>query len=94
MPSARDVAQIELIGQMKIDLDGGVSFFVAHHVGELDIQLGSIKRRFALASTIGQPESVHGLAQDALAQFPHGVVIDVFFFIRPIAAAKDGSGTG
>ena len=41
------VAEVKLIRQMEIDLNGRIRFLMAHHVRELDIQLRPVKSRFA-----------------------------------------------
>ena len=86
LPSDADVIQVELARQVEIHLDGRVSLFVPHHVGELDIELGTVEGRLAGRVDIRQPERVHGFAQHALAELPHGVVIDVL--LLPVSVAQ------
>ena len=50
------VDEAELAGQMEVDLDGGVGLFVAHDIGELDVELGAVEGGVTAALAIRQTE--------------------------------------
>ena len=54
-PVGADVFELELIRQMEIQLDGRIRFFMPEYVGELNIHLRSVERRFALGFRNGSP---------------------------------------
>ena len=89
------VAEIELVRQMEIDLNRGIGFLVAHHVGELDIQLRAVEGRFTGSLGVRKAERIHRFAENVFGQVPHFVVGHIFLGIlfasqrEPIAVLSD-----
>ena len=70
---------------MEIDLDGRVGFLVAHHVGQLNIELRPVEGGFAGSFGVRKPERIHRFAEHVFGEVPHFVVIDVFFIVDLVA---------
>ncbi len=51
-----DIAQLELVRQMEIDLNGGIGLFMTHHVRQLNVELRSVKSRFARSLCVAEPK--------------------------------------
>ena len=62
MPVRRDVAEIELLRKMEIDLNGRVGLFVTHNVRELNVELRPVEGSFTRSFGIRKSERVHRFA--------------------------------
>ena len=83
-----DVGDIELVGQVEVDLDGRERLLPAHRIAELDVQLRPVERGFAYRLGEGQVEFGHRLAQHRLGHLPHGVVGGVLLRVRRVAKGE------
>ncbi len=80
-----DVLQVELLGQMEVDLDGRDRLFAAEDVADLDVELRPVERRLAGRLGEWQAQRLHRLAEHPLAHLPHGVVLDVLLAVVRVA---------
>ena len=74
-----DIFQIESLGGEEVELVGRDGIFGADHRLDHEIDLGSVKRRFALGLYIGITGLLHGFLDDVHRGDPLVRLVDIFF---------------
>ncbi len=87
-----DVVQVELLGLVEVDLDGGQGGLPAGAVGDLDVDLGAVERGLALGRLVRQAGAVEDVGQQGGGPPPLLGCGDVL--PAGARAARAGSGPG
>ena len=66
-----DVVQVEPLGLVEVDLDGGQGGLPAGAVDDLDVDLGAVERGLSLGRLVGQAGAVEDVGQQGGGPPPH-----------------------
>ena len=73
-----DVAEVEALGEIVVDLDGAELPFAADDVFDDEVDLRAVERGFAWFLGVVDPEDLDGLTEGGFGFVPVGGVADVF----------------